>query len=63
MFEQYERDYEYEYEQELAREVRRRNRLAWEEEEADRNYSERSYFNDRSTGKENTVFICTDGRI
>lgn len=57
MREEYERDYEYEYEKELAREVRRRNRLAWEEAEADRDYSERSYFNDRSTRKENAVTI------
>lgn len=57
MREERERDYEYEYEKELAREVRRRNRLAWEEEEADRDYLERSYFNDRNTGKENAVII------
>lgn len=57
MFEQYESDYEYEYEQELARKVRRKNRLAWEEAEADRDYSERSYFNDRSTEKRNAVTI------
>lgn len=57
MREEYERDYEYEYEKELAREVRRRNRLAWQEEEADRDFAERSYFNDRSAGKENAVII------
>lgn len=48
MFEQYESDYEYEYEQELARKVRRKNRLAWEEEEADRDYAEREIEDDRS---------------
>lgn len=41
MREDYERDYEYEYEQKLAREVRERNRLAWQEEEADRDFAER----------------------
>lgn len=48
MLEEYERDYEYEYEQELAREVRRRNRLAWQEEEADRDFAEREIEDDRS---------------
>ena len=47
MFEQYESDYEYEYEQELARKVRRKNRLAWEEEEADRDFSERDLKDER----------------
>lgn len=41
MAEQLERDYEYEYEQELKRRIRRKNRLAWEEAEADRNFAER----------------------
>lgn len=48
MFEQIKRDYEYEYEQELAREVRRKNRLAWEEAEADRDFAEREIEDDRS---------------
>lgn len=43
MREEYERDYEYEYEQKLAREVRERNRLAWQEEEADRDFAERDF--------------------
>ena len=48
MREEYERDEEAEYEQRLARKIHRRNRLAWQEEEADRDYAERSYENDRS---------------
>lgn len=48
IMEQIERDYEYEYEQELAREVRERNHLAWQEEEADRDFAERKIEDDRS---------------
>lgn len=48
MFEQIERDYKYEYEQKLEREVRQRNRLAWQEEEADRDFAEREIEDDRS---------------
>lgn len=47
MFEQIERDYEYEYEQKLEREVRERNRLAWQEEEADRDFAERNFEDER----------------
>ena len=49
MFEEIERDYEYEYEQELARRVRRKNRLAWEEAEADRDFTERDTEDDRNS--------------
>lgn len=54
MFEEIERDYEYEYEQELERKIRRRNRIAWQEEEADRDFAEREIEDDRS---KNTFII------
>lgn len=41
MFEEIERDYEYEHELEIERKIRRRNRIAWQEEEADRDFAER----------------------
>lgn len=35
-------DYEYEYEMALVRKMHRRQRIEWEELEADRDYSERN---------------------
>lgn len=42
-----ERDDEYEYEQALYRSMRRRQRLEWEEAEADRDFLERDFEDER----------------